>query len=1591
MISRHLSFLQKVFHRKWSYLGISFLCFAFLFNVILPGREVHAAAEVISCNAGGNRTISVGTYTDSDGSQFSEGADLTLNVGTGSDCIFILNLTDTDPTVNLSSLTIESGVTLTHNVASSVESTYNRLAFNVSGDVTINSGASINVDGKGYLGGWQSDVGQQGRTEGNVAGSDFLSGGSHGGKGGSSSGASEYDSVSNPTLPGGGGSGAFGDNTRPGGNGGGVIRITATNIIVNGTLSAEGIPTAIAIGPYSGGAGGTVYLHASAGISGNGTISAASGDDPSLFTDGGKGGGGRIALHYADLTFSGTLTAHGGKSSATVSYSGAAGTIYKKPAAQAYGDLILDNNNNPFDNGFSKPTTLSSSISDSDQVAMFGGAYVFNSITVQNYAVLNISSSLDSHSDGTSDSARKLYALSCTADNDDLSDGEIQYNTAQGSGVNADYTCVSPEYVMGFSSTSDTDLESVSAGSFNIVGAGPVSSEVTFDYAIKVASTTASGAGVDYTLLNGTGTILVGDSSTTIPFTIVNDTEQETDEIFVVEISNPSVGAVLGANTLFTYTIIDEDTPGITFATGGSVDVNEGFGNDTYTVVLDSPPSSDVTISLTGDADVDVSPSTLTFTSENWFTPQTITVTAVDDHYFESSHSGTISYAVSSADVNYNNFLTSSTTVSISDNDSVNITIDAPGDDIVSENGVTDTYTIILTSIPSADVTISVSPDADTSVSPVSLVFTPDNWNVPQTVTVSAVDDGDVESSEFSTISHSAASTDMNFMGASLNSASFTVIDNETANVTITQSGGATSVREGSSPDTYTINLEKEPTSDVIITASTFSSDISLSPEILTFTSVNWLSPQTITITAVDDETFEGSDFVSISHAISSDDTDYNSLFLNGLNFNVLDNDGFTVTESGGTTNVTEGGATDSYTIVLNENPFSNVTLALSTSTQYTLSTSTVVFTSSNWDTPQTVTVTAVDDESIENDHTATITGTITTFAFKYSNTALPSVTVLITDNDAPTPGVTITESSGTTALTEAGTTDSYTVVLDTEPTANVVVTVTPDADSTVTSSPLTFTPLNWDTPVTVTVTAVNNNVAEGTHTSTITHTASSIDVGYDNIAIASVTSTITDNDTAGVTIAETGASTAVTEGGTTDEITVVLTSAPTSTVTVSLTPNSQITLSTSSIEFSAANWNVPVTSTISAVNDSSVEGNHTGSILYAVASSNWNYNGITVASTSVTITDNDVAATDTPSNSNSVSAPAPAPVLSSPTGPTNVSTPAAPPVAVNLDANKPVFVSVGGESHTITQVGAATANQITIIIRSEPITVTLLKNSPQEVDTDKDGTADVKLLYKGLSGGQPQMEVTALTEAGESMKPVSISSGAETTSVRDVKITLRAQNVDLIAVSEDPTFAGGSFIAYAPTVNWTLSPGVGVKTVYVRFRSPQGGTVDASDSIVLQAANTKTCSLTVGKVYKYKNAPGIYYIVGPRDLVPEAGNVPCTKRPFKNPRTYFSYFTSYSEAKVVESKTLDAIPNDPLKFMAFGPLEKLQENAVVKQIVNSRVYILKGNKLHWIQNEQVFNAMGLKWNAIQDISSGLFDKFIEGTPISSATDPLVR
>ncbi|MEO1432458.1 MAG: ExeM/NucH family extracellular endonuclease, partial [Cyanobacteria bacterium J06633_8] len=111
------------------------------------------------------------------------------------------------------------------------------------------------------------------------------------------------------------------------------------------------------------------------------------------------------------------------------------------------------------------------------------------------------------------------------------------------------------------------------------------------------------------------------------------------------------------------------------------------------------------------------------------------------------------------------------------------------------------------------------------------------------------------------------------------------------------------------------------------------------------------------------------------------------------------------------------------------------------------------------------------------------------------------------------TPGVTITESGGSTDIAEGGATDTYDVVLNTAPAADVTVNITTDAQTSTDLASLTFTSTNWNTPQIVTVTAVDDAADEGSHTGTITHTVSSTDTDYNGITAASVTANITDND----------------------------------------------------------------------------------------------------------------------------------------------------------------------------------------------------------------------------------------------------------------------------------------------------------------------------------------------------------------------------------------------------------------------------------------------------------------------------------------------
>ncbi|MBD2415999.1 sodium:calcium exchanger [Nostoc calcicola FACHB-389] len=116
-------------------------------------------------------------------------------------------------------------------------------------------------------------------------------------------------------------------------------------------------------------------------------------------------------------------------------------------------------------------------------------------------------------------------------------------------------------------------------------------------------------------------------------------------------------------------------------------------------------------------------------------------------------------------------------------------------------------------------------------------------------------------------------------------------------------------------------------------------------------------------------------------------------------------------------------------------------------------------------------------------------------------------------NNDDANPLVIITQTNDSTNVTEDGATDSYSVVLASQPTADVIVSI--DSDEQIQTSPktLTFTTQNWNLAQNVTVRAIDDAIVEGDDSQTIQHTATSTDTDYDGIAIDPVNVNITDND----------------------------------------------------------------------------------------------------------------------------------------------------------------------------------------------------------------------------------------------------------------------------------------------------------------------------------------------------------------------------------------------------------------------------------------------------------------------------------------------
>ncbi len=104
--------------------------------------------------------------------------------------------------------------------------------------------------------------------------------------------------------------------------------------------------------------------------------------------------------------------------------------------------------------------------------------------------------------------------------------------------------------------------------------------------------------------------------------------------------------------------------------TSGDTTVAEPNGTDTYDIVLGEAPSSSVTIELDpSDSDIDVSSSSIVFTTLNWYIPQTVTVSAVDNNNDDGDRSREISHTVDTSDPNYSVLTPNPVEVLVTDDD----------------------------------------------------------------------------------------------------------------------------------------------------------------------------------------------------------------------------------------------------------------------------------------------------------------------------------------------------------------------------------------------------------------------------------------------------------------------------------------------------------------------------------------------------------------------------------------------------------------------------------------------------------------------------------------------------------------------------------------------------------------------------------------------------------------------------------------------------------------------------------------------------------------------------------------------------------
>jgi len=554
---------------------------------------------------------------------------------------------------------------------------------------------------------------------------------------------------------------------------------------------------------------------------------------------------------------------------------------------------------------------------------------------------------------------------------------------------------------------------------------------------------------------------------------------------------------------------------------------------------------------------------------------------------------------------------------------------------VTIEDGSTVSYSVVLDAPPTPGATVTITPgSSDVTEGTVSgaLQFTGANWDIPQLVTITPGSTGDGNDGDVGySISHVVSSTagaGSCYEGVAANSISVTNQNIEgIASILVAPSSGLMVSEDGTVTANFTVSAVGTPTSDVSVPLTIDTpGEVTLSSASAVLNAGNGFAAS-IVVTGVSDQVVEPSMPFSITtEPSSSSQPEFNGVNPVDITGSVTDNNvaEVLVQPAQSPLQTSEAGGTDFIDYVLTAQPTADVSFQLSSDdpAEASVSPSTVTFTSANWDTPQTVQVTGLDDDVDDETQDYLITSTPTSSSDGFWQGVLVASVAGQNADDGDTAGVQVVPVSGL-LTNESGTTDTFSVVLTSQPVFFVTVTATSD-DSTEgllsasggspfsASTTIEFTISNWNVPQTITVQGQDDAVeADGDVTYQVQLTVASGDASYGGNFSSSVE--VTNQDDEGpVSIQVTPLELFLDEDGAPQTVEVRLATEPTSDVTfpVSSTDPTEAIVTPGVLVFTPSNWNTPQAVTVTPQEDLIIDDDRTLQIELGPATGGGNYDG---------------------------------------------------------------------------------------------------------------------------------------------------------------------------------------------------------------------------------------------------------------------------------------------------------------------------------------------------------------------------------------------